>query len=61
MKKSLEKEKIKQSNTENDKPKENNLLEAIINSTKEDIDTDDIPELQQEAELDADVVEQTEV
>lgn len=37
--------------------KENNLLDAIRNSTKEDIDTDDLPELQQEAELDADVVE----
>lgn len=57
----LEKEKIKQSNTENDKPKENNLLEAIINSTKEDIDTDDIPELQQETESDTDMVEQTEI
>ena len=39
------------------KPKENNLLEALINGTKEDIDADDIPELQQEAESDADVVE----
>ena len=37
--------------------KDNNLLEAIQNSTKEDIDTDDLPELQQAAELDADVVE----
>lgn len=42
-------------------PKENNLLDAIVNSTKEDVDTDDIPELQQEAESDADLVEQTEV
>lgn len=41
--------------------KENNLLDAIINSTKEDVDTDDISELQQEAEPDADMVEQTEV
>lgn len=41
--------------------KENNLLEAIQNSTKEDIDTDDIPELQQAAEPNADMVEQTEV
>ena len=41
--------------------KENNLLEAIQNCTKEDIDTDDIPELQQTAEPDADVVEQTEI
>lgn len=38
-------------------PKENNLLDAIINSTKEDIDADDIPEIQQTAESDADVVE----
>lgn len=41
--------------------KENNLLDAIVNSTKEDVNTDDIPELQQEAESDADLVEQTEV
>ena len=33
------------------------LLDAIINSTKEDIRTDDIPELQQTTELSADVVE----
>lgn len=39
------------------KPKDNNLLDALINSTKEDIDADDIPELQQEAESDADLVE----
>ena len=39
------------------KPKENNLLEAIQNATKEDIDTDDLPELQQASEVDADVVE----
>lgn len=38
--------------------KENNLLDALVNGTKEDIDADDIPELQQEAESDADVVEQ---
>ncbi len=42
-------------------PKENNLLEAIINSTKEDIDADDIPEIQQTAESDADLVESSEV
>ncbi len=41
--------------------KENNLLEALQASTKEDIDTDDLPELQQEATDNADVVEQTEV
>lgn len=43
------------------KPKDNNLLEALINGTKEDVDADGIPELQQEAESDTDVVEQTEV
>lgn len=37
--------------------KENNLLEALQDSTKEDLNTDDLPELQQEAEADADVVE----
>lgn len=37
--------------------KKNNLLEALIEQTKEDIDTDDIPELQQATESDADVVE----
>ena len=41
--------------------KENNLLDAIVNSTKEDIDTDDLPELQQTAESDTDMVEQTEI
>ena len=39
------------------KPKENNLLEAIQNATKEDVNTDDLPELQQAAASDADVVE----
>lgn len=38
---------------------ENNLLEALNDRTKGDIDTDDIPEIQQAAESDADVVEQT--
>jgi len=37
--------------------KENNLLEAIQNATKEDMDTDDLPELQQEATADTDLVE----
>jgi len=41
--------------------KENNLLEALQNMTKEDMDTDDLPELQQEAEADVDMVEQAEV
>lgn len=59
----LEKDKLKMSANkgDNEPAKDNNLLEAIINSTKEDIDTDDIPELQQETEFDSDVVEQTEV
>lgn len=39
------------------KPKENNLLEAIQNATKEDVNTDDLPELQQAAASDADMVE----
>lgn len=39
------------------KTKENNLLEALLDSTKEDINADDIPEIQQTAESDADVVE----
>lgn len=37
--------------------KENNLLEAIQNVTKEDMDTDDLPELQQAATADTDLVE----
>ena len=37
--------------------KENNLLEAIQNATKEDMDTDDLPELQQAAAADTDLVE----
>lgn len=37
--------------------KENNLLQAIQDSTKEDMNTDDLPELQQTAEADVDVVE----
>ena len=39
------------------KPKDNNLLEAIQNATKEDVNTDDLPELQQAAASDTDVVE----
>ena len=41
--------------------KENNLLEALQDMTKEDIDTNDLPELQQEAEADVDMVEQAEI
>ena len=37
--------------------KENNLLDAIVGGTKEELSTDDIPEIQQTAEPDADVVE----
>ena len=37
--------------------KENNLLQAIQDSTEEDMNTDDLPELQQTAEADVDVVE----
>lgn len=37
--------------------KENNLLDAIQNATKEDMNTDDLPELQQAAASDTDVVE----
>lgn len=48
--------------TGEDKPEpadvENNLLEAIRDATKEDMDTDDLPELQQEAAADTDLVEQ---
>lgn len=47
--------------TGEDKPetsvKDNNLLEAIQDATKEDVNTDDLPELQQAATSDADVVE----
>ena len=38
---------------------ENNLLEAILSSTQEAIDTSDIQELQQEADVGGDLVEQT--
>ncbi len=59
----FEKDKLKISTEKenNELMKENNLLEAIIKSTKEDLDTDDIPELQQETESDSDMVEQTEI
>jgi len=39
-----------------DTPKQNNLLDAIMQQVKEDISADEIPELQQTAESDADVV-----
>lgn len=37
--------------------KNNNLLDIINESTKEDIDTNDIPEIQQTAKSNADLVE----
>lgn len=37
--------------------KTNNLLEVLVEGTKEDIDVDGIPELQQTSESNADVVE----
>ena len=37
--------------------KENNLLDAIVGGTKGELSTDDIPEIQQTADFDADVVE----
>ena len=36
---------------------ENNLLQALLSATMEDIDTDDIPELEQTSEYSDDVVE----
>jgi len=41
------------------KPKENNLLQTIIQSTKEDLRYDDLPEVQQAAAAGDDLVEQT--
>lgn len=38
---------------------ENNLLEALVQSTKEEISTDDIPEILEETEHSDDLVEQT--
>ena len=47
--------------TGEDKPeaatRENNLFEVIQNATKKDVNTDDLPELQQAAASDTDVVE----
>lgn len=41
--------------------KENNLLEALMQCAEKDVNTDDIPELQQAAEPDPDMVDQEEV
>lgn len=41
------------------KPEENNLLEAILQATREEVDTDDLPELQQAAAAGHDLVEPT--
>ena len=43
-----------------EKPSENNLFDAIAGKIKED-EFDDIPELQQETEADADVVAESEI
>lgn len=43
------------------KPKENNLLAALLEGTKEDVDINDLPELQQTAESDDDMVEPSEI
>lgn len=40
-----------------DEHKQNNLLDAIVAGTKEGIDTDDIPEIQQTPDSDLDLVE----
>jgi len=39
------------------KPRPNNLLDALVESTKEDINTDDIPELREASMSGSDVVE----
>ena len=41
--------------------KENNLLSAIVGETAREVDVSDLPEIQQTAEPDADMVEQTSV
>jgi hypothetical protein len=42
-------------------PQENNLLQAILEKTKEEISTDDLPELQQAAAAGHDLVESSQV
>lgn len=49
----------KESGKDEEKEK-SNLLESIVNSTKEDLDVNDISELQQTASADTNMVEQTE-
>lgn len=41
------------------KPEQNNLLQAILQATREEVDTDDLPELQQAAAAGHDLVEPT--
>ena len=43
------------------KPRPNNLLDALVGSTKEDMDTDDLPEVREAAKPDDDMVEPTEL
>lgn len=50
-------DKGKPGDKENEK-RENNIFEAIMNGTKEDVSVDEIRELQHTAESDSDVVEQ---
>lgn len=59
----LEKEKFafEKSGRKAEAVRSNNLFEAINESTQEDISFDDLPEIQQTAESDAYMVEQTEV
>ena len=46
---------------EQEKTEQNNLLEAILAATQQEVETDDIPEIQQAADSGDDVVEQTRV
>ena len=43
------------------RPKTNNFLEALKESTREDVSTDDLPEIREAAEFDDDMVEPPEV
>jgi len=42
-----------------DQPQQNNLLDALLEATREEVDTRDIPEIQQTPEFGDDLVEQT--
>ena len=43
------------------KPPTNNLLDALLENTKEDVSTDDLPEVREAAEFDDDMVESPEI